>query len=207
VTPELDPYRAPTARLVERTHAGRLRIDGKTLVAPLGVALPEVCVITGEAQSGPGTRHERTLRWHPTWVALLILVNVFVMLVVAYFATRKTDVTFSMAPAEHRDRRRRRVVAWGAVVGGLLIAFGGAFAPQGSGVVFAGAGAGVLLVGLIALGTWARGLWARRIDGGVVHIRGITPVAMRAILEAQARREASEPDWRQDMFPPVAAAR
>jgi hypothetical protein len=198
MTTEIDPYAAPTARILGHTRSGRMRIEGKCLVAPLGATLPPICVITGKPQVLPGSRQSKTLTWSPPWVALLFLVNVLLMLIVSYFTRKTTLVSYSIEPDLHRERVRRKWIASGVTVGGLLLMFA-AIPTEVFDLVFVGLF--LFLTGLVMFMTWARGLWARRMEGAYVYIRGIDPDAMLAIVLAADAQEASEPDWRAQMFP------
>jgi hypothetical protein len=198
MTTEIDPYAAPTARILGHTRSGRLRIEGKSLVAPLGVSLPTVCVITGKPQAAAGSRQSKTLTWTPSWVTLLLFVNLLIALIVSHFMKQTTLVSYSIEPALHRERERRRWISAAVLIGGLVLMFA-AIPTEVPALIFIGLVA--FFAGLIALITWARGLWAQRMEGAYVHIRGIHPDAMRAIIQAQDEQDAGEPDWRAQMFP------
>ena len=193
-----DPYAAPTARVLGHTRSGRMRIEGRSLVAPLGASLPPICVLTGEPQSVAGSRHSKMLTWVPSWVTALIFVNLIVALIVQSYLKQTTMVSYSMEPALHRERARRKWIAAGVFVGGIMLMFAAAPTKFGGFIAIGGTTA---MVGMVLFIWWARGIYAYRMEGAYVHIRGINPAAMAAIVQAADEQEASEPDWRAQMFP------
>jgi hypothetical protein len=199
MTPEHDPYRAPSARVIDFSRTRRIRIEGKALVVPQNASLPEVCIRTGQPLSGPGTRQYRTLKWTPPWTMLFIFLHILVMFLVMRIFRQTTDITYTITPKLHRNWQWQRRFCYALVILGIL----GPFFPRDPnvmGLVLLGSWSAVL-VGYILLRTWARGVWIAKLDGAEVHLRGLTLAGMDAIIASVEAKEAAEGDWRDQLFP------
>jgi hypothetical protein len=194
MSPSPDPYAAPSSRLEIRT-AGKLRVDGSALVMPTQYTLPEICVISGTPQSGPGSRKTVTLTFVPR-------MHLWFFGVLAYLFSRRTaTITYSIEPASGRARARRWWIAFGTLFSGIA-AFWGGVSFDIIGATLAGGLA--IFVSLLMIAFWCRLLWTTEIEGSRVTVRGISKAAMRAIMEheAEGEKDADGNDWRTAAFLP-----
>jgi hypothetical protein len=190
MTDHHDPYAAPAARVIEPMSSD-LRIAGRCLVARRDANLPPICIITAEPQRAPGTTRTKKLYWHASWVYLLILVNILVFAVVGLILRRSARITYSISPAARRERNRRTWISVGVFLGGIVLLLAGANTDQAALMLV---GPLASLAGLLLLGLWCRVVWAERIEGDFVHLRGISDPAMRAMIAATVNTR--DDDWR-----------
>ncbi|MBT3374753.1 MAG: DUF4339 domain-containing protein [Lentisphaerae bacterium] len=113
---------------------------GKQLVVAKGAQLPDRCLKC----SAPATHSFRKLlRWHPSWVYILVIVNLLVFAIVAMCIQKKADFTFKLCDKHWGIRRRDRTIAGLALVFGVGLFIGGLVAIENARWVF--------LVGLAVL--------------------------------------------------------
>jgi hypothetical protein len=189
-----NPYAAPSSRLEIRT-AGKLRVDGNSLVMPTQHALPEICVISGTPQSGPASRKTVTLTFVPRMYLW------FFGLLAYVFSRRTATITYSIDPEIGRARTRRWWISLGTLFAGIAAFWGGvSFDIIGATLL----GAFAVGASLLMIAFWCRLLWTTEIDGNRVTVRGISKAAMQAIMEHEAEAEKDEDgnDWRTAAFLP-----
>jgi hypothetical protein len=140
---------------------------GNLLVMAIGAELPDRCVKCN--RPADGFKLQRKLYWHPTWVVLMLCLNIIVYVVVA-MVTRRKAVVFIPLCAEHQAARTRN--RW--VCGGSLVAMAASLA------LAIGVGNGWLsllvlgfLVAGMVFGMIAQTVGARFIDAQYVHISGV----------------------------------
>lgn len=112
-----DPYAPPESAIgsAPLARADGVRRDGKELVIDLdaGESLPDFCLKCG--QPADGFRLRRKLQWHPSWVYLLIMLNI-IFYAIGALATRKTMQLALPLCEQHRGRRSRLMWASAAVM-------------------------------------------------------------------------------------------
>lgn len=190
----INPYAAPSSRLEIRT-AGKLRVDGSSLVMPTQHALPEICVISGTPQSGPASRKTARLTFVPR-------LHLWFFGLLAYVFSRRTaTITYSIDPAIARARTRRWWITFGTLFAGIA-AFSGGLSFDLVGATLLGSFA--IVASLLMIAFWCRLLWTTQIDGNRATVRGISKAAMQAIMEHEAEAEKDEDgnDWRTAAFLP-----
>jgi hypothetical protein len=194
MSPPTDPYAAPSTRLDIKT-AGKLRVDGSSLVMPTSYTLPEICVISGTPQPAPESRKTVTLNFVPR-------MHLWFFGLFAYLFSRRTaTITYSIEPAIGRARARRWRIAFGTLFFGIA-AFWGGVAFDLIGVTLFGGLA--IFASLLMIAFWCRLLWTTEIEGNRVTVRGISGAAIRAIMEreAETEKDADGNDWRTAAFLP-----
>ena len=82
---DINPYAAPAdVATVAGVDCGVTFFrDGRFLVVRDGAELPETCVVTNEPADRGSWRKRVRITWTPSWVYVLILVNLIVLLIVA----------------------------------------------------------------------------------------------------------------------------
>ena len=140
--------------------------DGMVLVTRRVSTLPPHCVKCGK----PAVEQKnRTFYWHHSLLDLLAFGALLLYLIVALIVRKKATVSVGLC-AEHRSRRLRGfVVSWGIVLAGIGVAILGV-SMQSCGVM--GAGALVLLGGIITGMFMTRVLLPERIDHDFARLRG-----------------------------------
>ena len=194
MSPPTDPYAAPTSRL-EIWTAGKLRVEGNSLVMPTEYALPAICVISGVPQSSPASRKTTTLTFVPR-------LHVWFFGVLAYVFSRRTaTITYSIDPAIGRVRARRWWIAFGTLFAGIAAIWAGVSFEIAGLALF---GTLAFFASLLMIVFWCRLLWTTGIEGNRVTVRGISKAATRAIMEheAEGEKDADGNDWRTAAFLP-----
>lgn len=161
------------------TSSGWAWRKGRLMVMAIGAELPDRCIkCNGPAE---GFRLQRKLYWHPTWVVLMICLNLIVYVVVA-MVTRRKAVVFIPLCKEHQAARVRN-----------LWLCGGSFAAMAASLVLAGVfengwlallALAFLITGIV-FGMIAQCVSARFIDAQYVHVSGVKSEFL-----------ASLPEWR-----------
>ncbi|WP_442484930.1 hypothetical protein [Aeoliella sp. SH292] len=120
-----NPFQAPLtdakdyATTVMQGGRQQAYVDGSYLVVRSGVVLPTRCVKTNQPTS-PSEERRQTLYWAPSWIGILILVNLLILAIV-YFVVRKgCDITYSESQ-ELRATRRFRVLIASLACAGLFV--------------------------------------------------------------------------------------
>jgi hypothetical protein len=111
---EENPYAAPESMSVY--PAERFYVDGSFIMCGKTVALPAICVITGETEDV--VLMKKTVTWVPKWIYITLLAGVLILLIV-YLILRKECKTSYYLSRRLRNRKR-----W-MIFGGLIGFFGG----------------------------------------------------------------------------------
>lgn len=161
-------YAAPPAPVHPSSYA-----QGKDVVLLRGSALPGYCVKCGQ----PGVKHiEKTMHWHPTWVALTILLSPLIYILVASLVRKSQPVAIPLCGHHAERRRRAALIAVGALVLGAL-----SFGVAASGTMRGAEAPWLLLCAaspVVALVAWVVGgslLTPVLIDERTVRMRGAGP--------------------------------
>lgn len=155
--------------------------------------LPEVCMFCGQPAV---TRVRRTFAWHPSWVILLILINLIVMLVVALILTKKMAVRVPACDQHEGYWRRRTLILTlsGFVVAALCV--GGivylSSLPPAAGDEFTGwiCGGGIVLSLawlVVAVVYSASGVRPTEITDRSIKLTGVHDDFVDALREERAR--------------------
>jgi hypothetical protein len=155
--------------------------------------LPEVCAVCGDPAT---TRRDRNFSWHPSWVWILILVNLLVVLIVALLLTRRMSVRLPVCD-QHEGYWRRRTLFYTVPTVFVLLVMAGAFAYM----VSRPPGGNDSLVGWLCLGSigllfvWvvvaavvqANGIRATEITDRTMTLAGLHEEFVAAVREDRAR--------------------
>lgn len=152
--------------------------DGKLMVVVDGMELPNQCVKCGSHEGV--SRKAKKFYWHPTWVFLLLLLNVLIALIAALLTRKKVKLGCSLC-SQHRQRN-----LIGQLIGGLCIAGGIA------GVIWAGIDSSaivgvmavlVLIAGITFVLTWGRVVVIRKIKNQRAWLHGVDPTLVDSLPE------------------------
>ncbi|MFM2089832.1 MAG: hypothetical protein RLZZ127_321 [Planctomycetota bacterium] len=174
-----NPYEAPAAPLALQVE-GRIQVIDGDLHIPIGATVPPVCLRTGE--DGDLQPRTRTLVWCTPWVALAILVHLFVLLILYFVLRKKGSLTFSITAGEERRLRRRRMTAW-ALLAGTGLCLVAAIVLGSFWLILPALG---LLIGAGVFGSIARPLAIRRITKTHIVLKGVHPRALERIAALTA---------------------
>jgi len=152
-------------RLREGLHtSNQIARNGRHLVAAKGARLPDRCLKC----NAPSTHSFRKLlRWHSSWVYILVLVNLLIFVIVALCVQKKAEFEFKLCDRHWAVRRRDRTITVLTLIFGVTFFIGGIIAVDNSPWVLI-VGVGMLLFA---------GLY------GIIRAPTVTPVK---ITEAHA---------------------
>jgi len=176
---EINPYSPPSAHVEGVAASSMLQIRGKCLLVPRDSALPPICILSGKTLPGGGVRVTKKLYWMSPWLYLSILLSVLVFIVLGLIFRKSSEVIFSLSDAENARLRKRRLIAGGVFLAGLAAMIAGVSENLD---VLALIGGVAMLAGLVILAIFGRTVWAQKIDGRHIHLRGISDAAMRAMV-------------------------
>lgn len=86
-------------------------------------ALPQACVRCGREADGPAETW--TLVWYPRWVYLMLLINVLVFALTAWFTRREVRITAPLCFSHANSLRTRRMAGIIVMVFSGVVFFGG----------------------------------------------------------------------------------
>lgn len=92
---------------------------GKTLVMHQAATLPDVCVKSNQPASGKTLR--RKLSWHPSWVALTILISPLVYIILAAILTKRATIHIGLTDPFRKRRMIMLALAWLFGLGSLAM--------------------------------------------------------------------------------------
>lgn len=163
---EFNPYAAPKELGEPRSADGCWRA-GKYIVVPAGFDLPDRCVKCNAPAIAP--TKSRTLYWHHWGFYLLILINIVVYALIAFFARKKVRVSPGLCERHKLRRTASLVAAWGGlamIVVALLTSKQLASSDAVGWLCLVG------LISIIAGVVGARILYATRIDASHARLGG-----------------------------------
>lgn len=150
----------------------RFYVEGDQITFFNHTDLPEICVVTGDQEDL--VRVRKTLIWVPSWIYLLLLINLLVLLIVYLIVRKKCTVSYAMSRSARNAGRMRTLTGVLTMIGGgiagVLIVSGNR--PE-IGLVI---GIVAFLVGLVLL--YAGGLpisIAKHKDGRQFWLKGFKP--------------------------------
>ena len=155
--------------------------------------LPDVCMFCGE----PATvRKQKTFAWHPSWVWVLILVNLIVVLIVAMVLTKKMPTRVPVCDRHAGWWTRRTLILLFSFLFMAAACLAGIFYVDSqpgnakgdlSGVV-CGGGVGLFLVWLIVAAIYGtRGVRPTEITDRDMKLTGVHEAFIDALQEDRAR--------------------
>lgn len=122
-----NPYAAPES-VSEVTPSGypadRFYVDGNLIMCGTPVALPAICVITGETEDIVLVR--KTVTWVPKWIYITLLAGVLILLIVYLVVRKECKTSYYLS---RRIRNRKRWMIFGGIVGffgGFVLMIAGA---------------------------------------------------------------------------------
>lgn len=122
-----NPYAAPesVSGVVESGHpTDRFYVDGNLIVCGTPVALPAICVITGETEDIVLIKKKVT--WVPTWIYITLFAGLLILLIV-YLVLRKECKTSYYISRRLRNRKRWMIFAgFVGFFGGFALMIAGA---------------------------------------------------------------------------------
>jgi cell division protein FtsW (lipid II flippase) len=157
--------------------------SGSQLVMHRLAVLPNRCLKSNEP-----TEHllKRKLRWQPSWVYILLLLNIIIYAIVSAIVSQSADIVIGLNDYWYRKRRQRMAIAWsgillcviGFIVGVSSIDRGEPWAPL---VIIASllAVVGFAIYGLLA----CRLITAAKIDQQLIWIKGVHPDYLASLPE------------------------
>ncbi len=161
---------------------GQYRREGKLLAFLDGAELPRRCIRTNALVEDGGWRRTRTLVFTPSWVWVLIVVNVLVMAIVAILVRKKGRLTYCMSPETRRSVLVKQLWAWGVFVLGLgLLGAGFGLVDEEYGAAILLGGIPVMFIGLILLMMWSTPLRVVRHADGWFRVRGCSQVFLDSL--------------------------
>ncbi len=95
---------------------GRFYVEGDQVTFFLNTDLPEICVVTGDQEDL--VRVRKTLIWAPSWIYLLLLINLLVLLIVYLIVRKKCTVSYSMSRSVRNASRLKTLVGVLVMIGG-----------------------------------------------------------------------------------------
>ncbi len=129
---EENPYAAPEsvsgfapALATSGFPSDRFYVDGSLIMCGTPVALPAICVITGETEDVVLVK--KTVTWVPKWIYITLFAGGIVVLLIVYLIVRKECKTSYYL--SRRLRNRKRWMIFGGVVGffgGFVLMIAGA---------------------------------------------------------------------------------
>jgi hypothetical protein len=155
--------------------------------------LPDVCAVCGAPAT---TRKSRTFSWHPSWVWILILVNLLVVLIVALVLTKRMTVRLPVCD-QHEGYWRRRTLFYTLPTVFILLLGAGAFTyvvsrPPGPADDLngwlCGGSIGLLFVWVVVAAiVQASGIRSTEITDRTMTLAGLHPDFVAAVREDRAR--------------------
>lgn len=134
---EENPYAAPEsvsgfapALAMSGFPTDRFYVDGNLIMCGTPVALPAICVITGETEDVVLVK--KTVTWVPKWIYITLLAGVLILLIVYLIVRKECKTSYYLS---RRLRNRKRWMIFGGVVGffggfGLMIAGADSQVPE-----------------------------------------------------------------------------
>lgn len=134
---EENPYAAPEsvsgfapAPAMSGFPTDRFYVDGNLIMCGTPVALPAICVITGETEDVVLVK--KTVTWVPKWIYITLLAGVLILLIVYLIVRKECKTSYYLS---RRLRNRKRWMIFGGVVGffggfGLMIAGADSQVPE-----------------------------------------------------------------------------
>ena len=114
-SPPVDSSQFPTDRFY---------VDGNLIMCSSPVALPAICVVTGETEDIVLVK--KTVTWVPKWIYITLLVGLLVLAIVYLILRKECKTTYYLS---RRLRNRKRWMIFGgfiAFVGGFVLMIAGA---------------------------------------------------------------------------------
>ena len=132
--------------------------------------LPDRCVKTDRPADGEWA--DLRLQWHHPALYLVLLVNLIVYFIVAYFASTRVVVHVGITLPVLASAQRARRLTWALLLAGLALCV---VAATTSLLLLLGPGVALMVVSIPVFFVRGRLIWATRIEHGYVWIAGVHP--------------------------------
>jgi hypothetical protein len=142
--------------------------SGDRMVVRLDAELPDRCVKTDLPAHGQWA--EIRLTWHHPALYLVLLVNIIVYFIVAYFVSTSATGRVGITERAVRAARRARLYTWALLLGGSAC-WAAALAFEVVPLFWVGLAAMIVAIPVYLLG--ARIVWASRIEGAYIWLEGV----------------------------------
>ena len=142
--------------------------DEDVLIMLPGAAMPRRCVKCNEPAHEP--TKARKIYWHHPALYLLVALNLIIYAVVAAIIRRKAFVNAGLCIEHKRRRRMALLFSWASALTGIVLMYVGIASSLG--VWGALLGLLLILVSIIGGMIYARVVYAKRIDGSYVRLKG-----------------------------------
>ena len=126
---EENPYAVPDSAMggdsvaTSQYPTERFYVDGNLIMCGSPVALPAICVVTGETEDI--VLIKKTVTWVPKWIYLTLLVSLLVLAIVYLIVRKECKTTYYLS---RRLRNRKRWMIFGgfvAFIGGFVVMIAG----------------------------------------------------------------------------------
>ena len=144
--------------------------SGKRMVMAEDAELPDRCVKTNRPADGEWA--DIRLQWHHPALYLVLLVNLVVYFIVAYFVSTRVVVHVGITLPVLASARRARRLTWALLLAGLALCVLAATVPLPL-LLWPGGALMVLSIPIFFLR--GRLIWASRIEHGYVWVAGVHP--------------------------------
>ncbi|MGJ8641404.1 MAG: DUF4339 domain-containing protein [Opitutaceae bacterium] len=158
---------SPPVLNMPAADSNRIWREGRDLVFVKDTALPCRCVKCN--QPAEGGLIDRKLSYYPSWVNLLILLNLLIMLIVAACISKKAIVEVPVCELHRAQLKQGIMMSWLFCLGGIAMVFVAIWMSLGW---LAIAGVFSLIIGIVFGMTRGRLVYATKIDDTYVWMRG-----------------------------------
>jgi len=143
---------------------------GSVLVMAKTAVLPDRCVRCNRQAT---VRLRRKLVWHRPLIYLAILLHILLYLVIALIVRKRAEIHVPLCSEHDRQRRNKLKIAWGVILGSLLIGALG-FTSQDL-VLLVVLGLMIFVVGLFLVSNATKPVVPKKIDERHVWLKKISP--------------------------------
>jgi len=152
--------------------------EGNLLVATKDAVFPPRCIKCNAPVNGPPIKRTYYYYWHTPWLALLILVQLFIYIIVALIVRKSGRVQIYVCD-RHRARRRWLLIsAWLSLLASIASFIGAGIVSDNRAIadtvtpLLVILGIALILAALILGFSLSRQLWPTRIDDRQLWLRG-----------------------------------
>jgi len=189
---EENPYAPPDVAETMVDFDRSLYFEGDKLVVRKGDCLPPICLMTGEFVDAKSPPITKKLSWAPSWIWVLILVNLLVVAVVGLIMQKKGVLSYYLTPAARAKRGRIVTSSWlCSLLGTVLFIYGLVILETGGFVFLWLIGLCLLIGGIILYMALGRVFYASKIDNEWIWLK----VRNKRVVEL-LRHHAAHPDSR-----------
>lgn len=178
----------PPSAAAPAPQAPSIRVEAGGIVVENGAELPPVCLRTGATENVVARKFQ--LSWMPPILLFTILFGPLIFIIVALVFRKRATVTGYLTESVRRDIGRWKLIATLTFFSFFgFMALGGAL---NNGWWMLGVPAGIV-ASIVMYFVKVRTIYAEKISPTSVWIRGIPPVALRAIAERVDSADRARP--------------